>query len=199
MATEGDAPEGEERSSATGADGESGAELDRVERFVADARIEDAIDARAREHWLRRRASEEATLEGLCWDLAERGEPVVVSTVAGHGHRGRIDALGEDFLAVATRDSTVLVPFHALVTIAARESAEPAARPVRGGVSLAEVLTEVAPERPTVRARCRGGETVLGELRHGGRDVIAVRTGESGRRTVYVRLSSLSDVSVLSG
>ncbi len=173
--------------------------LDTIERFVADARIEETTRARGRERWLRQRSAEGSTMAGVCWDLAERGEQVVVTTAAGGHHRGHIEALGEDFLAVRTMAGTVVVPCDGLLTIAVHGRAEPGARPVRRGLELAEVVAELAATRPTVRARFRAGDAVVGELCHGGRDVAAVRVGEGGRGTVYVRLSSLSELSVLSG
>lgn len=174
-------------------------DVDGVERFVADARIDEAARARGRERWLRQRAAEGATLEGVCRDLAERGEVVLVTTAAGTAHRGRIEVLGDDFLAVRAAGAAVLVPFEGLGTIEVYDMAEPGERFVRRGLTLAEVLSELAQERPTVRLRCRGGDAVVGELRHSGHDVAAVRTSASGRRTVYVRLSSLAELSVLSG
>ena len=42
-------------------------------------------------------------------------------------------------------------------------------------------------------------DQVVGELRHGGRDVAVVHPSPGGRRPVYVRLSSLAELSVLSG
>ncbi|MPY94371.1 MAG: hypothetical protein GEV08_15315 [Acidimicrobiia bacterium] len=172
---------------------------DGADRFVADARIDEAALARSRERWLRQQAAEAATLEGICRDLAERGEFVLATTTAGTRHRGRIDMLGEDFLAVRSGGGAVLVPYEGLHTIEVQGTAEPGERLVRRGLTLAEVLTELAQQRPAVRLRCRNGDALVGELRHGGRDLVAVRVGLGGRRTVYVRLSSLAELSVLSG
>lgn len=81
-----------------GPDGDPAAQL---ERWAAEARVDEAARQRTRERWLRQQAEEGGTLAGVLCDLAERGTPVAVRTRAGHQHRGRVQAVGEDFVAVA--------------------------------------------------------------------------------------------------
>lgn len=185
-------------------DGEAGtryeAAADDVDRFVADERISAAARARTRERWLRTQANEAATFDGICWDLAERGELTVVTTASGQRHRGRIEALGHDFLSVRTAEASVLVPLVAAFAVEAAGDGEPGERPeARDGLWLSEAVAELARERPTVRLRGRDGGAVVGELRHGGQDVAVVQPRSGARRPVYVRLSSLAELSVLSG
>ena len=51
--------------------------LARLDRWVSDARSDEAAAARARERWLKQAADESATFSGVLFDLAERGAPVV--------------------------------------------------------------------------------------------------------------------------
>ena len=77
-------------------------DFDEVERWAAEARARDAADSRVRERWLRRQAEDEAAFAGLLVDLAERGVAVIVTTSGGRHHVGRVEAVGTDFVAMAT-------------------------------------------------------------------------------------------------
>src|SRR5262245_6119327 len=86
----------------------------RLDRWVAEARVDEAARRRSRERWLRRQAEEESTVAGVLVDLLERGRPVTVHTRQGRRHHGEVRALGADFVAVATGQGTVLVALAAL-------------------------------------------------------------------------------------
>lgn len=173
---------------------------DDVDRFVADERISAAGRARTRERWLREQANEAAAFDDICWDLAERGEVTVVTTAGGQRHRGHIEALGHDYLSLRTAGASVVVPFAAAFTLEAAGHGDPGERPeARHALWLSELVAELARERPTVRLRSRDGDAVVGQLRHGGRDIAVVQPSSGAGRPVYVRLSSLAELSVLSG
>ena len=53
----------------------------RLERWAAEARVDEAARTRSRERWLRRQAEESGTLAGVLADLLEAGRAVVVCWV----------------------------------------------------------------------------------------------------------------------
>lgn len=181
-------------------------DLEGLERWAADARAREAADARVRERWLRAQAEEEASLAGVLLALAERGETVVLTTVAGRRHRGVVTGVGVDFAALeAAGGLTTLLVLGGLgdarvveAGTRARAAAAPATterRPGALGVRLADVLAQAAGQRPRVAVQA-GAASVVGDLRSVGTDVVTVRTdGEAG--VVYVALASVSEVSFL--
>ena len=89
-----------------------------LQRWVADGQVDEAARARSRRRWLEKAAIEEATLGGVLLDLAERGRPVIVRTLAGHRVTGPIIAFGADFVGV--RDPCLgdtLVPTTRIATV----------------------------------------------------------------------------------
>lgn len=181
-------------------------DLEGLERWAADARAREAADARVRERWLRAQAEEEASLAGVLLALAERGETVVVTTVAGRRHRGVVTGVGLDFAALqAPAGVTTLVTLAGLgdtrvVEEGTRVRAAPSAAASDGaggalGVRLADVLAQAAGQRPRVAVQA-GAASVVGDLRSVGTDVVSIRAdGEAG--LVYVALASVSEVSFL--
>ncbi|WCO65594.1 hypothetical protein PO878_13905 [Iamia majanohamensis] len=165
-------------------------------RFLAEQRADAAAAARARERWLRQAADEEALVAGVLLDLAERADTVVVQGVAGRTHRGRVRGVGEDFVALRTGRSDVLLPFDAVLAI------RPEGRPLAGAaraqaldLALAEALSAVAGERPRILVVARDGSGLSGELRAVGRDVLTLRLADADG-TVYVPIASLAEVTV---
>ncbi len=167
-----------------------------LERWAAEAAVDDAAAARARERWLRQQADEGASLAGTLLDLAERGDPVVVE-VAGTRLRGVVEGLGEDFAALRTEHGTA-----ALVRLDAVElvRGQPGAADVLGdrvavvATSLAGVLVVVAGERPDVAVRTRSGTVVRGGLRRVGTDVATLRPEGDDRSPVTVALGAAAIV-----
>jgi len=74
--------------------------VDGLDDWLADAQAREAADERIRERWLRQQAADEAAFAGLLADLAERGETCVLTTAGARLHRGRVVAVGADFVAV---------------------------------------------------------------------------------------------------
>jgi hypothetical protein len=180
--------------------------FEEIERWAAEARARDAVDARVRERWLRRQAEEEATFAELLLDLAEREVPVLVTTTANRRYVGPVEAVGADFVALrAAGGRTAIV---ALASVAAVTTAGPAggrAQPLgvredRGRravtVGMGEVLAHAVADHPRVQVHA-GDLGVVGELWSVGADVISVHTEGSPPATAYLRLPSVSDVSFL--
>src|SRR5690349_1871223 len=112
---------------------------------IAATRVDDAAMARSRMRWLVRQAAEDGTFTGVLVDLAERGEPVVVTTTAGRRHRGTVRAMGADFVALAlSSGAIVLVALDAIAAVRTRPGVASVAgdRSVRLERRLADVLAE---------------------------------------------------------
>jgi hypothetical protein len=167
-------------------------------RAIAADRVRDAATARARTHWLVRRAEEEGTMSGVLADLAERTEPVVCTTAAGRRHVGVLHALGADFVALrGGHGGTVLLASSALAQVQTQPGTAPVSgdRAVRLEQRLAEVLAELAGERPDVVVGT-GTAELRGELRAVGQDVVTLRlTGRHGG-AAYVALPCAQEVRV---
>ncbi len=155
-------------------------------------------------------------MAGLALDLAERGDAIVLTTTSGRTHRGRLVAvgrgvwvLGADRPGGADRSAgtagTTFVATDAVATLRAQPAVggRPApevvgARPVPLAASMADMLTELAAEHPRVRVVVLGEpEATIGELRSVGVDVATVRLPGEPPATTYVRLGSVSELSVL--
>lgn len=170
---------------------------DRLSAWLASARADVAAAGRARERWLARAAAESATFAGVLLDLAERGEEVVVSGRTGRRLRGRVEAVGADFAALAlTEGGAALVLFSAVAAVRGEPGAPPAPgdRPLQVEVGVAEALSVLAEDRPRVLVVCAGGEGLAGELVAVGQDVLHLRLDDAGRSTAYVPLASIAEV-----
>jgi hypothetical protein len=164
-----------------------------LERWAADAAVDEAARQRARQRWLRIQAEEEATVAGVLLDLAERGTTVSLD-VGPHRLRGRIVGLGDDFVAARSEtDQEVLVPSDAIEVV----RSEPGAPDVVGDraalldVTLANVLVPLAAERPEVAIRTRSGTVVRGELRSAGTDVARLRVAGEPPTSAWVPVTAI--------
>ena len=165
-----------------------------LERWVADAAVDEAARARARAHWLRVAAEEEASLAGTLVDLAERRRSVVLDA-AGQRLQGVVVGVAEDFVAVRTdQGQQALVPLDAIEVV----RSDPGAADVVGDrsatldVSLAAVLGPVAADRPDVLVRTRHGVAVRGQLRSAGGDAIRLRLAGDQRAPAWIPLSAVA-------
>ena len=180
--------------------------FEEIERWAAEARARDAVDARVRERWLRRQAEEEATFVGLLVDLAEREAAVAVTTTANRRHVGTVEAVGADFVALRTAGGRTAVVSLGAVAAATPLGAEGGRAGAAGApgdrgsrsvkVAMADVLAHAAGQRPRVHVHA-GGVGVVGELRSVGADVVSVHTDGDPPATAYLRLPSVSEVSFL--
>lgn len=172
-------------------------------RWAADARAEDAARSRSRERWLRQQAAEDARFTGVALDLAERGAGVVVRTTTGRTLQGRIAAVARDFCVLVDAGGvTTLVSLPAIVTVRPEVGYRPgdadSERTAPIDTALADVLTGLAGERPRVRIEVEGGgEALAGELRAASGEVATVRLDGEPPATVYLRLESLRELTIL--
>ncbi|HEX2851397.1 MAG TPA: hypothetical protein VHN98_12625 [Acidimicrobiales bacterium] len=169
-----------------------------LRRWVADAHAEDAAHDRARLRVLRQIGEEEATFAGIILDLAERGGPVTIRTAAGRVHRGRVVALGRDFVVVREGElPPVFVALSAAVAVrpvpSDRSAAIAGARRPPLEASLAAVLAGLAGERPRIHLAVAGdAQVIAGELRAVGSDVAVLRSDDGS--TLYVHLDTVLEV-----
>lgn len=196
---------GQPPSALVGPPGGRGDELaGRLERWAADARVDEAARARARERWLRRQAEEGGTFAGVLTDLLESGAPVTVRTRSGGRYPGVVRVVGEDVVGLgpgAGRGSDVVVALPAVTSVRVGPGGGRAAvtgdRRSDGSLRLAEVLATLADDGESVRMVTADGEVVAGTLRSVGLDV-AVVAGGAGGPTAYVPLAAVDEV-VLTG
>jgi len=173
------------------------AELGQV---VGDAIAAAAALERSQTRVLRQVAEEEATFAGVALDLAESGTPVIVRTSAGRPHRGRIVAVGRDFLVIRDAEQA---PVFVVITAITALRPQPGApvvdasgsRPAPLDVGLASVLSGLAPERPRVQVMCAGDpEPLAGTLRAAGADVATIHLDGDGRLRAHVRIPNLAEI-----
>lgn len=162
-------------------------------RWIGAGQVDAAARARARQHWLRRQAEEQATLGGVLVDLAERGQPLMLSTRARRRVAGPVRAVGADFCIVREQASgDVVVPMAAIATVRPAPGEDPVTgdRHLAIELVLAEALVELAADRPAVLI-ATGHDDLKGELRSAGRDVVAVVLEGPRRDVVYVSVDAI--------
>ena len=172
-------------------------------RWTAGARADDAARSRVRERWLRQQAQEEASFAGVALDLSEAGAGVAVRTTTGRTLHGCIATVAGDFCVLRHDAGAVtLVAFAAVASVRpdqgyrAGDAASERSAPVRA--RLADVLAGLAGERPRVRMILDGGgEALTGELRAVGSDVATLRLDGDAGGTVYLRIGSVGEVTLL--
>ena len=174
--------------------------LARLDRWVAAARSEDAIAARARGRWLRQVADESASFAGVLVDLAERGTPVVVHGAAGRRHRGVVAGVGADFVALRTAQGAhILLAFRGVAAVRAQRGAGQGLgdRDVSVELGLTEALAALAEERPRVLVVTTADpEGLAGELRAVGQDMLTLRLDGRDAVLAYVPTATVAEVRV---
>ena len=178
-------------------------------RWLAEARIDEAVVSRLQERALRQLAAEEATLLGLCLDLAEAGRPILARTTEGRVHRGVLVAVAADFAALrgATGDA-VFLPLAHLAWL--RPAPGPwGGAPARSGAAagdrtpplparLVDVLTGLAADRPRVRLLLAGDPDVwAGRLRGCGADVLSVELSAEPKVIGWAPLAQVTEVGLV--
>ena len=169
-----------------------------LQRWVADGQVDEAARARSRRRWLENIATEEATLGGVLLDLAERGRPVIVRTLAGHRVTGPIIAVGADFIGIRDpRLGDTLMPTTRIATVQPAPGDDLPAGDRRHDVVLAfgDALMELAAERPEVMVGV-GDETLRGELRTASSEVVTLVIADERREPISIALTAIDHVVV---
>jgi len=182
-----------------------GAWLGDLDEWAAAARAGHAAEARRDERSLLHQAEGDASFDTLLLDLVEHRTIVAATTAGGGCHQGRLVGLGTDFVSITTGRRTVFISLGDLVAVAASgESAfhRPAGSPDRQAADrrlcLADVITWAVEREARVQITLRPGVIRLaGDLTSMGADVATVRTGAEPLAYTYVRLASVSEISLL--
>jgi hypothetical protein len=171
-----------------------------LSRWVAEGSSDQAALARARQHWLERRAEEEATLVGSIIDLAERGQAITIATTAGGRHTGAVVAVGSDFAILRVHRFGDIVIRHDAIAFLRPfpgDNTPTGDRPLEINLALADALVELSAERPRVQI-ATGGEELTGELRSAGYNVLALRLDNPRRATVHIAINVIDHLVILS-
>lgn len=180
--------------------------------LAADARTDERVAQRRRQRWLQRTAAESTTFTGLLDTLAELDQRVELVLSTGKRVQGRVTVVGSDVVALRDGpDGLVLVALERVAALDAGDrpslAADWADRPGADRPALRHLLAELAEDRPEIHVAFDGG-AFDGRLLWVGEDVAAlgvraqaaagdIASGSTGfNRTRYVRLSSVTDVSL---
>jgi hypothetical protein len=178
-----------------GVDGDPG----RFERWLADPRVDEAARSRARRHWLRSAAEEDASFAGVLLDLAERDAIVAVTMASGRHHHGELVVVGDDFIALRNGPEHHVVlrrPMVAAVRSVSELVAPVGDREVRSELHLVDVLIALAADRSDASLQLVSGDAVAGEVRSVGVDVVVLRSGGPPPTTVYASLDAVVEVAL---
>ncbi len=162
-------------------------------------------EERRRARDLRGLAVDHATLAGVLVDLAERGHPVVIRTIAGEIHRSWVVAVGEDVTGLAEEAGGHVLTWCRVDAIVSITDAvgEPTRvpgdrRPPPGG-RLVEVVADLAAERASVAVTLIDGSVVAGRLDAAGPRVVVLRLDGDPPRTCYLASDRLASLRLRSG
>ncbi len=173
----------------------------RLERWAAEARVDEAARARSRERWLRAQAEEEGSLAGVLADLGEAGAAVTVATRAGGRHGGIVRSVGADFVALAPAagpGGEVVVALAAVTAVRTGPGTRRVAgdRRIDAALRLLDVIVGLAAEREQVRVATAGGEAATGVLASVGRDLAVVRGTGDPPAVTYLPLDAITEIVV---
>jgi hypothetical protein len=171
----------------------------RIDRWAADARVEEAARLRARERWLRHQAEEEGSLAGVLADVAERGASVALHVRGGRRHRGEVAALGSDFVVLRSAGTDVIVALPAVTSVRTLpgEASTIGDRSIGTSHRLVDVLAGLTAERAAVSlVLADGDQAVAGVVLWVGQDVVGVRVAGGAAVTAYVPVGAIVEVLV---
>ena len=169
-----------------------------LDDWADQARAQVAAQQRRREAWLRRQASEDASVVGVLIGHAEQGSTLAVTTCTGGRHVGQVRGSGSNLVTIDVTGARVAIALDCIDTIAALPGgAGEAVHPVghRAGadpITMGDLLGLAVAERPDVMLVCRSGQQVCGELVAVGRDMAMARPPDHSP-VVYVPLASVSE------
>lgn len=175
--------------------------LSGLSKWLSEGRVDAAATARARQRWLERQATEDATLAGVLLDLGERSRRITVRTEGGTNIAGSIVALGADFVIVREdRSGDAFIPLGSVATVRGGPGDDPPVgdRSVALAAVLGEVLGQLAADGPTVKV-VAGGDAIRGDLRSVGQDLLAVEVSSERREVAHVALHAIDHLILLVG
>ena len=171
--------------------------------LLDDAKAGEQATARGRERWLRRQATESATLLGALLDLAEAGVAVSMWTAAGRRLDGVPVGIGSDVVVLRDRAEHVLVRTATITMVrpapgsalgAATGDRRPALR-----VGFVELLDRLVDDRPEVALLFDSGDTLAGTLVAVGADVLSVQLATGATEVAYASVARCASVRFRSG
>ncbi|CAA9229943.1 MAG: hypothetical protein AVDCRST_MAG76-1180 [uncultured Acidimicrobiales bacterium] len=177
--------------------------------WLAEARVDEAVTSRLRERAMRQLAGDEATLLGLCLDLAETGRAVLARTAESRVHRGALVAVGADFVALRSPSGeATFLPVGHLAWLrpapgswsggVARAGEAAGSRVPPVAARLVDILTGLAADRPRVRLVVAGDpDTWAGRLRACGADVLSVEQAGDPPVIGWIPLSQVTEVGLV--
>lgn len=171
--------------------------FDAILRNLAEVRVDDAATARSRAHWLRHQAEESATLADALVELVHRGARVQLRVRGGTAVQGCAEGLGADALVVRTAAGTALVRIDRIAELRTTDGLVPSAagrQHTAVGRGFAEILRDLAAERPPVHVHTDDGREQRGRLRAIGADVLTLHVGLAPPATVLVSLDAVTMV-----
>lgn len=166
-----------------------------LEIELADARLDAAADARRRRRVEAELTTMESTLPALLAGWAAVRAEVSVESTSGRVHQGRVLAVGDDVVLMATVSGRVALRTGAIGAVwsAADMVIDPRPSAI-GSTTMIEVLAGLAGTRETITVLRAGGAKTSGELEWCGDDVACVATADRGGR-VYLSVASVNEVS----
>lgn len=173
------------------------------DRLLDDARADALAEARVRERWLRRQASESATLLGTLLDLAESGAGLSITTRGGRRHDGRLVGLGHDVVLLVERGEHVVIPLGAVILVrptpGSRVGTATGARAAALDLHFVELLARVVDQQPEVAVALDTGEVLAGSLLAAGEDVLTLRLAPGADGLAYCSAAAVSSARLRSG
>ncbi|MEA3054684.1 MAG: hypothetical protein QOD30_116, partial [Actinomycetota bacterium] len=149
-----------------------------------EATTGERASARGRERWLRRQATEGATLVGTLLDLAEAGAQVAVWTAPERRVDGVPVGVGPDVVVLRDRHDHVAVRIAAITVVrpgpGQRAVAATGDRSAAMRLDLVELLARLVDDRPDVAVVLDTGESLTGALVAVGADVLTLQVGAGG-------------------
>lgn len=145
--------------------------------FLAYLRAGDAAEARRRERWNRQLLVDSSSVGGAL--AAAVDNPVTLFLVTGRRLAGTLGAAGEHVARLEAHAVTMWVSTAAVVAVECTHEL-PAAGPLPGGPTMAEVLADLV-DGPTVTLGLAGGTELRGRIVGAGEDAVVLAGRSAGR------------------